>query len=276
MSNKLTEKPESSTLPSHTIGIVDGALTRLPAADGFLPLSGGVMKPAAAITFNNGSLIQVGRTDGGNGGGGGVAQVCSLSYELKWEAGRQYIMDQNGFSIREVRNCFGNTPTSTDDTTKGFYAGSRWITDDGVLYVCTSSTENNATWVIKPTASRTKFRYLSGGTYDATLDDLDGIILTDINSSGHAQVNLPLLADAAAIGGSIRILAGREYSGDLFVSVYAQSTEWSPSRFRIGSNTLFSLYSTGVGDYLELMPISISGTFYWQVVTFNGLWQDRD
>ena len=101
------------------------------------------------ITFDNGSRIRKGLTDAGNGGAKGVALVCSLDYELKWEAGRQYIMQQDGFTIREVSNNFTITPSATDDSTKGFSIDSRWILDNGDVYVCTDATEDNAVWVLQ-------------------------------------------------------------------------------------------------------------------------------
>jgi hypothetical protein len=101
------------------------------------------------ITFDNGSRIRKGLTDSGNGGAKGVALVCSLDYELKWEAGRQYVMQQDGFTIREVSNNFTITPTATDDETKGFVIGSRWILDNGDVYECTDATEANAVWELQ-------------------------------------------------------------------------------------------------------------------------------
>lgn len=199
MSNKLTEKPESSTLPSHLIGVVDGALKRLPAADGYLPKTGGTididshiifstgaklddhngdasiepddrtlksggnkvadwsgdnleltrgatLPDGKAINLDNGSLMRKGTTDAGLGGGGGIALVCALSYEYKWDAGRLYVLDQNGFTIREVRNTFDVTPIATDDSTKGFIVNSRWVLDSGIVYICADNTEGAAVW----------------------------------------------------------------------------------------------------------------------------------
>lgn len=102
------------------------------------------------ITFDNGSRIRKGLTDAGNGGAKGVALVCSLDYELKWEAGRQYVMQQDGFTIRETSYNFNITPTTNDDITKGFVVGSRWLLDNGNLYICTVDTENNAFWELIP------------------------------------------------------------------------------------------------------------------------------
>jgi hypothetical protein len=103
------------------------------------------------ITFDNGSRIRKGLTDAGNGGAKGVALVCSLDYELKWEAGRQYVMQQDGFTIREVSHNFTITPSATDDSTKGFAIDSRWILDNGDVYICTDATEDSAVWELQVT-----------------------------------------------------------------------------------------------------------------------------
>lgn len=98
------------------------------------------------IQFDNYSRIRKGATDAGLGGQKGVALVCSIDYELKWEAGRQYVMQQDGFTIREVSHNFTITPTVNDDDTKGFAVGSRWILDDGTVYVCSDATTGAAVW----------------------------------------------------------------------------------------------------------------------------------
>jgi hypothetical protein len=98
------------------------------------------------IQFDNYSRIRKGATDAGLGGQKGVALVCSIDYELKWEAGRQYVMQQDGFTIREVSHNFTVTPTVNDDDTKGFAVGSRWILDDGTVYVCSDATTGAAVW----------------------------------------------------------------------------------------------------------------------------------
>jgi hypothetical protein len=101
-----------------------------------------------AIFFDNGSRVRKGLTDAGNGGAKGVALVCSLDYELKWEAGRLYTMQQDGFTIREVSHNFTATPTVNDDITKGFVIGSRWILDNGDVYVCSDETTGAAVWAL--------------------------------------------------------------------------------------------------------------------------------
>jgi nitrogen fixation protein len=101
------------------------------------------------IQFDNYSRIRKGVTDAGNGGAKGVALVCSLDYELKWEAGRLYTMQQDGFTIREVSHNFTFTPTANDDITKGFVIGSRWILDNGDVYVCSDETASAAVWALQ-------------------------------------------------------------------------------------------------------------------------------
>ena len=101
------------------------------------------------IQFDNYSRIRKGVTDAGNGGAKGVALVCSLDYELKWEAGRLYTMQQDGFTIREVSHNFTATPTVNDDITKGFVIGSRWILDNGDVYVCSDETASAAVWALQ-------------------------------------------------------------------------------------------------------------------------------
>ena len=104
----------------------------------------------AGILLENTSRLREGTID--SGAGGGIAQICAVGYELKWEAGSQYVMDGNGTYIREVNHKFNTIPTSTNDKTEGFYVGSRWILDNGDVYVCTDWTENAAVWEIVPNA----------------------------------------------------------------------------------------------------------------------------
>jgi hypothetical protein len=101
------------------------------------------------VLFDNTSTLRKGTIDAGNGGAKGIAQICSVGYELKWEAGRLYVMGDGGTTIREVSHNFTTTPTTTDDNTKGFIVGSRWILDDGSLYICTDTTTATAVWTLQ-------------------------------------------------------------------------------------------------------------------------------
>lgn len=99
-----------------------------------------------AIVLDNGSMLKKGTIDAGNGGAKGISQICGVGYEHKWEAGRLYIMNDGGTIIREVSHNLTYTPTVTDDVTKGFVQNTRWILDNGDLYVCTDPTEGAAVW----------------------------------------------------------------------------------------------------------------------------------
>jgi nitrogen fixation protein len=99
-----------------------------------------------AIILDNGSMLKKGTIDAGNGGSKGISQICGVGYEHKWEAGRLYIMNDGGTIIREVSHNLTYTPTATDDVTKGFVQNTRWILDNGDVYVCTDPTEGAAVW----------------------------------------------------------------------------------------------------------------------------------
>ena len=106
-----------------------------------------------AIILDNGSLLKKGTIDAGYGGAKGIAQICAVGYELKWEAGRLYVMGDGGTTIREVSHNFTTTPAATDDISKGFIVGSRWILDDGDLYICTDNTSTAAIWELQTTVT---------------------------------------------------------------------------------------------------------------------------
>jgi hypothetical protein len=104
------------------------------------------------ILLNNGSRLRNGTSDLDNQGNKGIAQIDAGGFELVWEEGSQYVMDGNGTLIREVNHKFNIVPDLNNDSTQGFYVGSRWILDNGDVYVCTDSTVGNAIWEIAPNA----------------------------------------------------------------------------------------------------------------------------
>jgi len=100
----------------------------------------------SGILLDNGSRLREGTIDAGFGGSKGIAQICAVGYELKWEAGRLYVMDGNGVLIRHSLYNFTTAPSANDDDTKGYYFGSFWTLDDGTTYICSDSTTGAATW----------------------------------------------------------------------------------------------------------------------------------
>jgi hypothetical protein len=101
------------------------------------------------VLLDNGSRLREGTIDAGTGGSKGISQICGVGYELKWEAGSQYVMNGNGDQIREVNHKFNITPAVTDDSSNGFYVGSRWILDNGDIYICTDASIGAATWELQ-------------------------------------------------------------------------------------------------------------------------------
>jgi len=110
------------------------------------------------LIFDNNSRLQEGTIDAGLGGNKGIAQICGLGYELKWEGGVLYVMGSSGNTIRQSLFNFTNTPTVNDDSTKGYQVGSLWSLDDNTVYVCSDATAESAVWAqLVPTLTLTAY-----------------------------------------------------------------------------------------------------------------------
>lgn len=110
------------------------------------------MDTFSSVLLANNSRLQEGTIDAGYGGNKGIAQICGLGYELKWEGGMLFSMGSSGNTIREARYMFNYIPQDTNDITEGYYVGSRWILDNGDTYECTDNTIGAAVWVLQPNA----------------------------------------------------------------------------------------------------------------------------
>ena len=151
-----------------------------------------------AIILDNGSMLKKGTIDAGNGGAKGISQICGVGYEHKWEAGRLYIMNDGGTIIREVSHNLTYTPTATDDVTKGFVQNTRWILDNGDVYLCTDPTEDEAVWElvntgITPTLQQVTdagnettnpIKVIDTGNSSAQLQQ-NGIVFEDLDGDGN-------------------------------------------------------------------------------------------
>jgi hypothetical protein len=143
------------------------------------------------LEFANASRFREGTIDAGLGGSKGIAQICAVGYELKWEAGRLYVMDGNGVFIRHSLYNFNVIPTAADDDTKGYYAGSRWSLDDGSVYVCSDSTTGAAVWTLESVtipidiqvACSDETTALTAGTAKVTFRVPCAITLTSVRAS---------------------------------------------------------------------------------------------
>jgi nitrogen fixation protein len=131
----LQETTDNGNTTTNDIELIDAAEVKFGTGGGVL--------------LDNGSRLREGTIDAGTGGSKGIAQICGVGYELKWEAGSQYVMNGSGDNIRIVNHKFNIPPVVTDDSSSGFYVGSRWILDNGDIYVCTDSTIGAAVWEIE-------------------------------------------------------------------------------------------------------------------------------
>ncbi len=144
------------------------------------------------ILFNNGSRLREGTIDALLGGQKGIAQICAVGYELKWEAGRLYVMDGNGIYIRWSLYNFTIVPTINDDVSLGYLPGSRWTLDDGSVYLCTDSTLGAAVWVLQSSSVPTLEQVLASGNSagNQAIGDLDTLAfnLATTNSVGEGEM----------------------------------------------------------------------------------------
>jgi hypothetical protein len=120
------------------------------------------------LYFANSSRLREGTIDAGLGGTKGVAQICAVGYELKWEAGRLYVMDGNGTGIRQSLYNFTTTPTVNDDVTKGYAVGSIWTLDNGDTYECTDASTGAAVWILRISVNPRVQTVTSSATVTAT------------------------------------------------------------------------------------------------------------
>jgi hypothetical protein len=168
----------------------------------------------AGILLDNTSRLREGTIDAGTGGTKGIAQICAVGYELKWEAGSQYVMDGNGVLVRIVNYKFNIAPTVDNDDTEGFYVGSRWILDDGTIYTCSDSTTGAAVWDLN-----SGFVPYTGATQDVDLGEYElksGQVEFDQTPTGTAGVAVMRwndtdgTVDLGLKGGNVTLQIGQE------------------------------------------------------------------
>ena len=125
------------------------------------------------VLFSNYSRLREGTIDALLGGSKGIAQICAVGYELKWEAGRLYVMDGNGIYIRHSLYNFNITPTVNDDLSLGYLTSSRWSLDDGTTYLCSDPTTGAAVWTLESNGVPTLAQVLASGNSSNNLDIID-------------------------------------------------------------------------------------------------------
>jgi hypothetical protein len=218
------------------------------------------------ILFSNDSRLREGTIDAQTGGGKGIAQICGVGYELKWEAGSQYVMDGNGTLIREVNHKFNIFPGEFQDSSLGFYVGSRWILDNGDIYVCTDSTIDNAVWEIVPNAD---WNATTGSTAIANKPTIPTILpVTQMAIKQNSSIT-HTGTTANTIVASYLITAGTFQANDFFRFVAAMTTtnNVNVKTIRFYFNSSVSL--SGATLVATRVLTSLVGTTLARTITFK-------
>ena len=217
-----------------------------------------------AIILDNGSMLKKGTIDAGNGGSKGISQICGVGFEHKWEAGRLYIMNDGGTIIREVSHNLTYTPTVTDDVTKGFVQNTRWILDNGDVYLCTDPTEGAAVWELVNTGTTPTLQQVTNEGNESTnsikvIDtgntstqlQANGLVFEDLDDLGSTLLSFqqnsepsPQIVEVRPLGGTIALLS------DIPAAVVTSVGLTMPSAFSVTNSPITSsgdIAVTGAG-----------------------------
>ena len=218
-----------------------------------------------AIILDNGSLLKKGTIDAGYGGSKGISQICAVGYELKWEAGRLYVMGDGGTTIREVSHNFTTTPAATDDVAKGFIVGSRWILDNGDLYICTDNTSTASVWVLQPNIPTKTSDLINDGddgiSHFISLNDLpSNVILYPTNVASDISTYYKIVSSIT--DPSYNTTAVDISTGSITTTSQLISSLATPANIIVGNPGVFNITTIG-----NIRRTSGSGTasFYFQV-----------
>ena len=110
----------------------------------YVPRSGGTLDVLARITHANGSY----RGAVPNGEGGelpGLRDVCSAEYIRDWSLGIEYFRNSDG-TVNVAFSSFDTPPSASEDTTKGYVAGSYFVTKSGLRYIAIEVPTGEAIW----------------------------------------------------------------------------------------------------------------------------------
>ena len=149
------------------------------------------------LIFDNNSRLQEGTIDAGLGGNKGIAQICGLGYELKWEGGVLYVMGSSGNTIRWSLYNFGNIPTVNEDSSKGYQIGSLYSLDNGSTYVCSDATIGAAVWALQSLSAPNLSSVLTTGN-SAGISNID-LNNNDLLNTDKIDFNLAT-TDTAGVG----------------------------------------------------------------------------
>ena len=206
------------------------------------------------ILLDNASRLREGTIDAQTGGSKGIAQICAVGYELKWEAGSQYVMDGNGTLVREVNHKFNIIPDVNNDSTQGFYVGSKWILDNGDIYICTDSTATSAVWEIVPNADWNATTGSSAIANKPTIPSIAGLV-PDTRNLTINGTTYDLSADRSwTIAATASTLQHEVKAGEVMTkgqAVYVSSANGTNMIVSLASNATESTSSKTMGLIIQ-------------------------
>jgi hypothetical protein len=248
---KITELPLSGALDgTEIVPIVQGGITSQATTQDIADLGGGTQNlqsvtdagntttndiqfdAGVGVLLDNTSRLREGTIDAGYGGNKGIAQICAVGYELKWESGSLYVMNGDGTQIRYSLYNFASIPGATEDISKGFTVGSRWSLDNGDVYVCTDNTITAAVWVLQTIVVPTKTSDLindgdDGVSHFISLNDLpSNLILYATNKASDIPTYVKLVSSITDIDyntTAVDVSTGAITTTNQFISALATS-----------------------------------------------------
>jgi hypothetical protein len=249
--------PAGPAGPTGPGGGASQSLSQVLSVDNITDGNDIAMSGQDSIVLDNNSRLRKGTTDAGLGGNHGISQICAIDYELKWEAGRLYVMNGASYlpqTIRQSLYNFTTAPTISDDDTKGYLVGSIWSLDDLTNYVCSDNSTGAAVWNLIPSPSPSQFAAIGVTTTQGPF------------STGGAgnYIRLPFVG-TGNINGVMGTASGGDFGVKLGLRTHAYQV-YASADVEIGNNKTAALkLKMEVGGFLSLTECrsrtTSSGTF---------------
>ena len=245
----------------------------------FLPLSGGTMSGAIVFDATGGQNITKGTFDTGRSGFNGISLVCSVGYELNWQAGWLTSSLNNGANAYPIKidSGFGTSLQVWDDATnKGCQITHTAITQTDATYDSETGAWGFGVELTSDTSQQAYIEHNevrvqngSGGTSVTP----SGITFPDSTTQSTAAVpgityKQTIALSVTAGGGNTPAWGGSYYSTGFYYPSGGQiNTDWVTSgKFKVSVNGYlysFNYLSSGV-QYLNTLDdtstVSLTGT----------------
>ena len=222
---------------------------------------------AQGILLDNTSRLREGTIDAGLGGNKGIAQICGVGYELKWEAGRLYVMGSSGNTIRQSLYNFTTTPTSSDDNTLGYAVGSLWTLDDGTVYECTDASMGAAVWNLVATSPDLQQVTNIGATTTNPISVIGiGNPKTVVNV-GSIQLTSPANATVSIQSNSVATSYSVEMPNKSGIETFAMLSDISSLVTSVSAGTNISVTGTSTAPIIN----SLSDRYSTSSITSNAV-----